>query len=143
MNQGYLWLKSVHVLAIIAWMAGMLYLPRLFVYHVEAGLGSPQAATFQVMERRLLKAIMLPAIIVVWITGLWLATQGFWWKAGWLHVKLLLVVLMSGLHGYLSAESRRLAAGTSSRTAIFFRAVNEVPTVLLIGIIIMVVVKPF
>lgn len=143
MSEGYLWLKAVHVVAIIAWMAGMLYLPRLFVYHAEAGAGSPQAATFQVMERRLLKAIMLPAIIVVWITGIWLATQGGWWKAGWLHGKLLLVLLMSGVHGYLSVESKRLARGTSKRSSRDFRIINEVPTVLLVGIIIFAVVKPF
>ncbi len=140
---GYLWLKAVHVLSIISWMVGMLYLPRLFVYHADAGPGSPQAATFAVMERRLLRGIMLPAIIVVWITGVWLAIQGGWLKAGWLHGKLLLIVLMSGLHGYLSAERKRLAAGTSRRSSRDFRILNEVPTVLLIGIVVLVIVKPF
>lgn len=140
---GYLWLKAVHVLAIISWMVGMLYMPRLFVYHVEAGLASPQAATFQVMERRLQKAIMLPAMIVAWATGLWLAYWGHFFTAGWLHGKLLLVVLLSGVHGYLSAERKRLAAGTSVRSSKFFRVINEVPTLLLIGIVIFVVVKPF
>ena len=140
---GYLWLKSLHVLAIISWMVGLLYLPRLFVYHAEAGPGSPQAATFVVMERRLMRAIMLPAMIVVWITGIWLMVQGGWWKAGWLHGKILLVVLLSGLHGYFSAERKRLAAGTSARTSRQFRILNEIPTVLLIGIVVLVVVKPF
>ncbi len=140
---GYLWLKSLHVLAMVSWMVGLLYLPRLFVYHVEAGTGSPQAATFITMERRLMRAIMLPAIIVVWITGIWLAVQGGWFKAGWLHAKLLLVVLLSGLHGYLSVERKKLAAGTSSRSSRDFRVINEVPTVLLIGIVILVIVKPF
>lgn len=143
MMAGYLWLKAVHVLAIISWMAGMLYMPRLFVYHVEAGLGSPQAATFQVMERRLQKAIMLPALIVSWLTGLWLAYSAGYFTAGWLHGKLLLVVLMTGVHGYLAAERKRLAAGTSTKSSKFFRIVNEVPTVLLIGIVVLVVVKPF
>ena len=140
---GYLWLKSLHVIAMVSWMVGLLYLPRLFVYHVEAGTGSPQAATFITMERRLMRAIMLPAIVVVWITGIWLAVQGGWFKSGWLHAKLLLVVLLSGLHGYLSVERKKLAAGTSARSSRDFRIVNEVPTALLIGIVILVIVKPF
>ncbi len=143
MGNGYLWLKAVHVLAIISWMVGLLYLPRLFVYHVEAGAGSLQAATFQVMERRLMKAIMLPAMIVVWITGVTLMVQGGWLKAGWLHWKIMLVLILSGLHGYLSVERKKLAAGTSKRSSRDFRILNEAPTVLLIGIVILVVVKPF
>ena len=139
----YLWLKAVHVLAIISWMVGLLYLPRLFVYHAEAGPGSPQAATFVTMERRLMRAIMLPAMLVALATGLWLATQGGWWHAGWLHGKLALVLLLTGLHGYLSAERKRLAAGTSRRSPRDFRILNEVPTVLLIGIVVLVIVKPF
>lgn len=140
---GYLWLKAFHVMAVISWMVGMLYMPRLFVYHVEAGLGSAVAKTFEVMERRLQKAIMLPALIVTWITGIWLAAQGAWFKSGWLHGKLLLVVLLTGVHGYLASERKRLAAGTSTRDSKFFRIINEVPTVLMIGIVILVVVKPF
>ena len=131
------------MLSIISWMVGLLYLPRLFVYHAEAGPDSPQAATFVVMERRLMRGIMLPAIIVVWITGVWLALQGGWLKAGWLHGKLVLVVLLSGLHGYLSAERKRLAAGNSRRSSRDFRILNEVPTVLLVGIVVLVIVKPF
>ncbi len=140
---GYLWLKALHVLSIISWMVGLLYLPRLFVYHVEAGTGSAQGITFETMERRLMRGIMLPAMIVVWITGIWLAIQGGWWKAGWLHGKLLLVVILSGLHGYLSVERKKLAAGTSRRSSRDFRLINEVPTVLLIGIVVLVIVKPF
>ena len=140
---GYLWLKALHVIAMVSWMVGLLYLPRLFVYHAEAGPGSPQAATFVTMERRLMRGIMLPAIIVVWITGIWLAVQGGWFKAGWLHAKILLVLLLSGLHGYLSVERKKLAAGTSSRSSRDFRIINEVPTVLLIGIVVLVIVKPF
>ena len=143
MGNGYLWLKAVHVLAIISWMVGLLYLPRLFVYHVEAGSGSAQAATFQVMERRLMKGIMLPAIVVVWVTGIWLMIQGSWVKAGWLHWKILLVLALSGLHGYLSVERKKLAAGTSRRSSRDWRILNEVPTLLLIGIVILVIVKPF
>ncbi len=140
---GYLWLKAVHVLAIISWMVGMLYMPRLFVYHVEAGMGTTVAKTFEVMERRLQKAIMLPALLATWITGLWLAIWGAWFKAGWLHWKLLLVLILTGLHGYLSVERKKLAAGTDKHDSRFFRILNEVPTVLLIGIVVLVVVKPF
>ncbi len=139
----YLWIKALHVLAVISWMVGMLYLPRLFVYHVAAPSGSPQAATFEIMEKRLQRFIMLPALLVTWVSGLVLASQGGWWTAGWLHGKLGLVLLLTGLHGYLAAERKRLAAGTSRRDARFFRVVNEVPTVLLIGIVVLVIVKPF
>ena len=89
----YEWLKALHIIAVIAWMAGMLYLPRLFVYHVAADVGSIQSETFKVMERRLLRAIMNPAMIAVWVLGLLLAWQGNWWMAPWFHAKLLLVAL--------------------------------------------------
>jgi protoporphyrinogen IX oxidase len=140
---GYLWLKTLHVLAIISWMVGMLYLPRLFVYHAEAGPGSAAATTFVTMERRLMRAIMLPAMLVVWATGLWLAVQGHWLKAGWLHGKLALVLLLTALHGYLSVQRKRLAAGTCRRSSRDFRIINEIPTVLLVGIVILVIIKPF
>lgn len=140
----YLWLKAVHVIAIVAWMAGMLYLPRLFVYHAEVPVGSPQSETFKVMERRLLKAILNPAMIVVWITGLWLAFwSGYIQGAGWLHAKIGLVILMSGCHGFLAASTRRFATDGNRRSPGFFRVVNEIPTVLLIGIVFLVIVKPF
>ena len=139
----YLSIKSLHVIAIISWMAGMLYLPRLFVYHAEAGVGSAQSETFKVMERRLLKAIMNPALIATWVLGLWLATQGGWWKAGWLHGKLALVLAMSGVHGYLAATVRRFAADANTKAPRFYRILNEVPTVLMIGIVVLVIVKPF
>jgi putative membrane protein len=139
----YLWLKALHVVAVISWMVGMLYMPRLFVYHVEAGTGTPIARTFEIMERRLQRAIMLPALIATWVTGLYLAYAGAWYKAGWLHGKLLLVVLLTGVHGFLSAERKKLAAGTTTRNSKFFRIINEVPTVLMIGIVILVIVKPF
>ncbi|MCW6511021.1 CopD family protein [Hyphomicrobiales bacterium BP6-180914] len=125
-------------------MAAMLYLPRLFVYHAQVGAGTPQSETFKVMERRLLKAIMNPAMIAVWITGLWLAiSSGYIKTAGWLHVKLLLVILMSGVHGFLSASTRRFANDANTRSPGFYRVLNEAPTVLLIGIVILAVVKPF
>ena len=150
----YLWLKAFHIIAVIAWMAGMLYLPRLFVYHCEAEIGSKQSETFKVMERRLLKAIINPAMIVTWLAGLYLAWSGHWFTFGWLHVKLALVLAMSAVHGFFSrwlkdfAADRRGAQGRapqrgqlgsgSSRTR-----VNEVPTALMILIVIMVIVKPF
>jgi putative membrane protein len=139
----YLWLKALHVVAIIAWMAGLLYLPRLFVYHAEAPAGSDQARTFEIMERRLLRAIMNPALIVVWITGLTLAIWGGWYKFGWLHGKLALVIGLSAAHMYFARRRRLLAEGVDAKTSGFYRALNEVPTLLMIGIVILVIVKPF
>ena len=139
----YDWFKALHVIAIIAWMAGLLYLPRLFVYHCDAPKGSPQAETFKVMERRLLKAIMNPAMIASWALGLWLAFQGSWFKAGWLHGKLLLVLALSAAHGFLAKTVRRFAADQNERPARFYRLINEVPTLLMVGIVVLVIVKPF
>src|ERR1700753_2751591 len=139
----YLWLKAFHVIAIIAWMAGMLYLPRLFVYHCDAEVGSKQSETFKVMERRLLKAIINPAMIITWLAGLPLAWAGQWYSAGWLHGKLLLVLLLSGVHGFFSRCVKDFAADRNTRSQKFYRVINEVPTVLVIGIVILVVVKPF
>ena len=104
----YLWLKAFHVIAVIAWMAGMLYLPRLFVYHCEAEAGSRQSETFKVMERRLLRAIINPAMVATWVLGLWLAWDGGFLKAGWLHGKLVLVLILSGIHGLLTRCGARL-----------------------------------
>src|SRR3978361_1263282 len=139
----YLWLKAFHVVAIIAWMAGLLYLPRLFVYHAEAPAGSDQARTFEIMERRLLRAIMNPAMIVVWITGLTLAIWGGWYKFGWLHGKLALVIGLSAAHMYFARRRRLRCEGADAKTSGFYRALNEVPTLLMIGIVILVIVKPF
>lgn len=139
----YLWLKSLHVIAIIAWMAGMLYLPRLFVYHADVPVGSPQSETFKVMERRLLKGIINPAMIVAWILGLWLAYELDAFRDGWFHAKLTLVLLMSGVHGYLSRCVKVFARDENTRPARFYRILNEVPTLLMIGIVILVIVKPF
>lgn len=138
-----LWVTALHVVAVVAWMAGMLYLPRLFVYHAEVGPGTPQSETFKVMERRLLKAIVNPAMIVVWVSGLWLAWNVFAFQGGWLHAKIALVVLLSGLHGYLSASTRRFAGDANTKSARHWRIVNEIPTVLLVLIVILVIVKPF
>ena len=139
----YLWLKALHVMAIIAWMAGLLYLPRLFVYHAQAPAGSDQARTFEVMEHRLLRIIMNPAMIVVWITGPTLAVWGEWYKSGWLHGKLVLVLGLTAAHMYFARQRRLLAEGGAEKTSGFYRAVNEVPALLMIGIVILVIVKPF
>jgi putative membrane protein len=139
----YLWLKAFHVIAVIAWMAGMLYLPRLFVYHCDAPKDSIQSETFKIMERRLLKAIINPAMIVTWVLGLILVWQGGWYASGWLHAKVLLVLILSGVHGFLSRMVKDFAADRNTRPAKFYRLMNEVPTVLMIGIVILVIVKPF
>jgi protoporphyrinogen IX oxidase len=139
----YVWLKAFHIVAVIAWMAAMLYLPRLFVYHAAVAVGSPQSETFKVMERRLLKAIMNPAMIATWVLGLALAFLGGWWDSGWLHGKLALVLALSGVHGMLVGQVRRFAEDRNARTQRYFRVLNEVPTLLMIGIVILVVVKPF
>jgi putative membrane protein len=139
----YEWIKALHVIAVISWMAGMLYLPRLFVYHCEAEAGSKQAETFKVMERRLLKAIINPAMIVAWLAGLYLAWAGHWYSAPWFHVKFVLVLVMSGVHGFLSRCVKDFAADRNTRDQKFYRIINEVPTGLMIAIVILVIVKPF
>lgn len=139
----YEWIKALHVIAVIAWMAGMLYLPRLFVYHCDAEPGSTQSETFKVMERRLLNAIMTPAMIVTWLAGLYIAWAGQWFTAPWLHAKLLLVLAMSGMHEFLARCVRGFAADNNARSSRFYRFINEVPTLMMIGIVILVVVKPF
>lgn len=139
----YLWIKAGHIIAMIAWMAAMLYLPRLFVYHAGLPAGSViQSETFKIMERRLLKAIMTPALIATWILGLTLAWQSDAFASPWLHAKLLLVVAMSGLHGWFSKMVKDFAADRNTRDARFYRIVNEVPTVLMILIVLLVVLKP-
>ena len=139
----YLWIKAVHVIAVIAWMAGMLYLPRLFVYHVDSERGSVQSETFKVMERRLYRGIINPSMIIAWAAGLWLAWKGFGFMGGWLHAKIALVVAMSAMHGYLGGAVRRFAEDRNEKPARHWRIVNEVPTVLMIAIVILVIVKPF
>jgi protoporphyrinogen IX oxidase len=145
MNAGaaYDWLKAFHLIAVIAWLAGMLYLPRLFVYHCAAEPGSHQSETFKVMERRLLKAIINPAMIATWMLGLWLAWTGGWLHAGWFHAKLVLVLILSGVHGLFARWVKDFAADRNRRSAGFYRLMNEVPTLLMIGIVILAIVKPF
>lgn len=143
MANWYLWVKALHIIAVIAWMAAMLYLPRLFVYHVGATKGSAQSEIFKVMERRLLRFIALPAMVVVWITGPLLAWEGGYLLAPWFHGKLLLVLIMTGMHGWFSRMTKDFAADKNQHSQKFFRIINEVPTVLMIFIVILVVVKPF
>ena len=141
----YLWIKAFHVIALIAWMAGMLYLPRLFVYHAALPAGpasDAQSATFKVMERRLLKAIMNPAMIVTWVLGLTLAWTSGAYAATWLQAKFVLVLAMSGIHGWLGRMVKDFAADRNTRGHRFYRVLNEVPTLLMIAIVILVVVKP-
>jgi putative membrane protein len=139
----YEWVKAFHIIAVIAWMAGMLYLPRLFVYHCAAAPGSPQSETFKTMERRLLRAIINPAMMATWIFGLWLAWLGGWALAGWFHAKVALVIAMSGTHGLLARYVREFAADQNRHSQKFYRILNEVPTILMIGIVLLVVLKPF
>jgi protoporphyrinogen IX oxidase len=139
----YEWLKAFHIIAVIAWMAGMLYLPRLFVYHCDAEPGSKQSETFKVMERRLLKGIINPAMIAAWLLGLWLAYDSGFFHSGWLHAKLAAVIALSALHGFLSRTVKDFAADRNRRSAKFYRIINEVPAVLMVLIVILVIVKPF
>ena len=138
-----LWVKALHVIAVIAWMAGMLYLPRLFVYHADAAKGSDLSETFKVMEWRLLKLIINPSMILVFITGIALALLTGYWQAGWLQAKFILVLGLAGLHGYLARCVRAFAADANQRSARFYRVLNEAPTVLMILIVVLAVVKPF
>ena len=142
----YPWLKAFHIVAVIAWMAGLLYLPRLFVYHAGAAVGSPQSETFKVMERRLLRGIMNPAMIAAYVFGiLVLLTPEMIdnWRSGWFHAKVVLIVALTVYHHALARWRQAFAADANRRPAKFYRLMNEVPTVILVGIVILVVVKPF
>jgi putative membrane protein len=139
----YDWIKAFHVIAVIAWMAGMLYLPRLFVYHCAAETGSVQSETFKVMERRLLRTIINPAMIAAWLLGLTVAWLGHWYGAGWFQAKLALVLLLSALHGLFARWVKAFGRDSNPHSQKFYRIINEVPTVLLIAIVILVIVKPF
>jgi putative membrane protein len=139
----YLWVKALHVVAVISWMAALLYLPRLMVYHCEAETGSRQSETFKVMQRRLLRLIATPAMVVAWASGLWLIYEAGLPGAGWLHAKLALVVVLSAVHGLNAKWVKDFSRDQNHRSARFYRLVNEVPTVLMIGIVVLVIVKPF
>src|SRR5262249_26932665 len=139
----YSWIVAVHIVAVISWMAGMLYLPRLFVYHCGAEVGSRQSETFKVMERRLLRGIINPAMLLSWTLGLWMVYDGAWISAHWLQCKLLLVVALSGIHGMLVRWTNDFAVDRNRHTERFYRLMNEVPAVLMAGVVILVVIKPF
>ena len=139
----YEWAKALHVIAVIAWMAGMLYLPRLFVYHCEAEPGSTQSETFKVMERRLMRAIINPAMIATWLLGLGLAYEGGWFAFHWLQAKIVMVLAMSGVHGLLARWMLDFASDRNRNSQKFYRVINEVPTILMVGIVLLAVVKPF
>jgi putative membrane protein len=139
----YLVIKSLHVVSIISWMAGLLYLPRLFVYHAVQATGSPCSEMLKTMERRLFKFIMRPAMIVTWLTGLWLAYDSGFWREIWFAAKFTCVFLLTGAHEFLGAEQRRFEQGTALRDQKFYRIINEVPTMLMIFIVVFVIVKPF
>jgi putative membrane protein len=144
----YGWIRAFHIIAVISWMAGMLYLPRLFVYHCTAEPGSVQSETFKVMERRLLRAIINPAMIATWLLGLWLAWHGpdiryGWFASGWLGLKIALVIVLSGLHGLFARWVRAFGADQNPHSQRFYRIINEVPTIIMIAVVLLVVLKPF
>jgi putative membrane protein len=144
----YEWIKAFHLIAVIAWVAGMLYLPRLFVYHCAAEKGSVQSETFKTMERRLLRIIINPAMLATWLLGLWLAWQGpdsryGWFASGWLLAKLALVLVLSALHGACARWVKDFAADHNQHSQKFYRLINEVPAILMAAIVILAVVKPF
>ncbi len=138
-----LWVKAIHIIAVIAWMAALLYLPRLMVYHCSASKGSIQSETFKLMERRLLKLIAAPAMILAWLAGLWLLYETGAWRSGWMQLKFALVLGLSGMHGVMAKWVKQFAADTNVRPERFYRIANEVPTLLMIVIVVLAVVKPF
>jgi protoporphyrinogen IX oxidase len=140
----YLWIKALHVIAVISWMAGLLYLPRLFVNHVErAPPGSPFSEGLKLMERRLLRIIITPAMVLTWVLGLWLGWNGFRFEPGWLQAKMALVLVLTAFHGYLARGVRRFAEDRNTKSARHWRMANEIPALLMIGIVVLAVVKPF
>jgi len=142
----YHWIKALHIIAVIAWMAGMLYLPRLFVYHTQVKIGSEASELFKIMERRLLRLIINPAMIVSWGAGLWLIiyTNALDPQNGvWMHYKLTLLIFMQLAHAMMARCRKKFANDKNTHSTKFYRILNEVPTVLLIGIVILVVVRPF
>lgn len=139
----YEWVKVAHILSVISWMVGLLYLPRLMVYHCDSEVGSKQSETFKIMERRLLKAIMTPAMIASWIFGLWLVVLIQAWGDAWFIIKFFLVLILSAFHGFAAKWVKEFARDERKRKQRFFRFANEVPTVLMIFVVIMVIVKPF
>ena len=146
MNDGYLWLKALHIIAVISWMAGMLYLPRLFVYHTQVKAGSEASELIKVMERKLMRLIINPAMIATWVLGIWLAVKINAFapqNGGWLHAKLGLVLLLQISHAMMSRYRKAFARDQNVKSERFFRLFNEVPAVLMVVIVLLVVIKPF
>ena len=145
LSEYYLWIKSLHLIAVIAWMAGMMYLPRLYVYHTDAPVGSVQSEKFKLMEGRLLRGIINPAMILVFVLGgMLLLTPGLIdWQSWWIWLKLALALALGGIHGLFSRWWREFAADIRIRPGLYYRIVNEIPFVLMIGIVILVIVRPF
>nr|WP_316657046.1 protoporphyrinogen oxidase HemJ [uncultured Gellertiella sp.] len=139
----YLWVKALHVIAVISWMAGLLYMPRLFIYHGDSEKGSVQSETFKVMERRLLNVIMTPAMLLSWLLGLYMAAMIYHFEGGWLHAKLLAVAALTGVHVFFARAVGQFGRDENTRSPRFWRLANEIPTVLMIVIVILVIVKPF
>jgi protoporphyrinogen IX oxidase len=140
----YLLAKALHIISFTAWMAGMFYLPRLMAYHANVAPDGPEATLFKVMERRLLKAIMTPAMLLTWGFGIWLVVitgYGGPGTGGWMHVKLVLVLAMSGLHGFFGGCVRKFAANANQRSSRFYKIINEVVTIIFVGIVLLVVLK--
>lgn len=139
----YEWVKVLHLISVISWMAGLLYLPRLMVYHNEAEPGSETSETFKVMERRLLKAIMTPAMIASWLFGLWLMVLVQAWNEGWFVSKLFLIVILSAFHLFAARWVGEFRADQRRRPTRFYRFANEVPTLLMVLVVVLVIVRPF
>lgn len=139
----YAWIKAVHVIAVISWMAGMLYLPRLFIYHCGTAAGSEASEIFKIMEQRLLRVIINPAMVIAWVLGLYLAWAGFALMGSWLWLKLAMVLALSAVHGYFAAAVRAFAEDRNTRSTGHWRLMNEAPTLLMIVIVVLVIVKPF
>lgn len=142
-EQPYLWLKALHIIAVISWLAGMLYLPRLYVYHSQVEKGSQASELFKTMELRLLRYIINPAMILSFVFGLWLASYIDWRHEAWLHAKFTLVILLTAYHGMLARWRKQFARDENRHSTKFYKIANEMPTILMIGIVILVVVKPF
>ena len=138
-----LWIKALHVISVIAWMAGIFYLPRLYAYHADAASGGEHAETLKVMERRLLRIIMNPAMISAWVFGIWAAISGGYISEGWFHVKLVLVIAMTVFHMVLAGWRKTFERDANQRSARFYKLANEIPTVLMFAIVILAVVRPF
>ena len=143
MDEPYQWIKALHLISVIAWMAGMLYLPRLFVYHAAAAPGSEMSETFKVMERRLLRAIMNPAMIATWVFGLWLLYLSEAWSEYWMMLKFAFVLILTLLHHLFALWRKDFAADRNARSARFYRVANEAPTLLVVAIVVLVIVQPF